>query len=148
MTFFEICLDEISYDTPYLQVCLEKKKCLKIFFSWRNLQCSPYLQWSCNLSIRSAAVEMGISPCLLVRWYQKRPKFEASLGKSKAICKGPEGQLHHIKDEILQWIFARREQGIAVTMSHVVYKATSILHHQEDDTAFKDNGFTAPAYRP
>jgi len=29
MTFFEICLDEISYDTPYLQVCTE----LKIFFS-------------------------------------------------------------------------------------------------------------------
>ncbi len=23
--FFEICLDEISYDTPYLQVCSEKK---------------------------------------------------------------------------------------------------------------------------
>jgi len=32
MTFFEICFDEISYDTPYLQVCIEKKKCLKIFF--------------------------------------------------------------------------------------------------------------------
>jgi len=25
MSFFEICLDEISYDTPYLQVCTEKK---------------------------------------------------------------------------------------------------------------------------
>jgi len=22
--FFEICFDEISYDTPYLQVCIEK----------------------------------------------------------------------------------------------------------------------------
>jgi len=32
MTFFEIFLDEISYNTPYLQVCTEKKKCLKIFF--------------------------------------------------------------------------------------------------------------------
>jgi len=31
MTFFEICLDEISYNTQYLQVCIEKKKCLKIF---------------------------------------------------------------------------------------------------------------------
>ena len=31
--FFEICLDEISYDTLYLQVCTEKKKCSKIFFS-------------------------------------------------------------------------------------------------------------------
>ena len=78
----------------------------------------------------------------LVRWYQKRPKFEASLGKSKAICKGPEGQLHCIKEQLLQWNFARQEQGIAVTMSHVVYKATSILHHQEDDASFKNNGFT------
>ncbi len=25
MTFFEICLDEISYNAPYLQVCPEKK---------------------------------------------------------------------------------------------------------------------------
>ncbi len=32
MPFFEICLDEISYDTPYLQVCIERKKCLRIFF--------------------------------------------------------------------------------------------------------------------
>jgi len=32
MTFFEICLDEISYDTPYLQVCSEKKVFEYIFF--------------------------------------------------------------------------------------------------------------------
>jgi len=25
MTFFEISLDEISYNTPHLQVCIEKK---------------------------------------------------------------------------------------------------------------------------
>jgi len=30
--FFEICLDEISYDTPYLQVCTEKKVFENIFF--------------------------------------------------------------------------------------------------------------------
>ena len=101
-----------------------------------------HLQRSWNHSIHSAAVEMGISPCLLVRWYQKRPKFEASLGKNKAICEGPKGQLHRIKEQLLQWIFAWQEQGIAVMMSHVVYKATSILHHQEDDASFKDNGFT------
>jgi len=32
MTFFEIYLDEISYDTPYLQVCTEKKVFENIFF--------------------------------------------------------------------------------------------------------------------
>ena len=101
------------------------------------------LQRTWKYSIRSAADEMGIPHCILVKWYQDRSRFEASLGNSKAICEGPEGQLHRIKEEILQWIFARREQGIVVTMSNVVYKATSILHHQEDDAAFKDNGFTA-----
>jgi len=39
--------------------------------------------------------------------------------------------------------FARQEQGIVVTMSHDMYKATLILHHQEDNVSFKDNGFTA-----
>jgi len=33
MTFFEICFDEISYDTPYLQVCIEKKKVFENIFS-------------------------------------------------------------------------------------------------------------------
>ena len=70
-----------------------------------------HLQRSWNHSIHSAAVEMGISPCLLVRWYQKRPKFEASLGKSKAICKGPKGQLHHIKEQLLQWILLGESRG-------------------------------------
>ncbi len=32
ITFFEICLDVISYDTPYLQVCTEKKSVWKYFF--------------------------------------------------------------------------------------------------------------------
>jgi hypothetical protein len=66
----------------------------------------------------------------------------------EAICNGPTGQLDCIKDKLLQWIFAQREQGIAVTMSHVIYKATSILSRQQrqDDGAsssFKDNGFDA-----
>ena len=80
-------------------------------------------------------------PCQV---YQKRPKFEASLGKSNALCEGPKGQLHRIKEQLLQlqWIFARQKQGITVMMSHVLYKATLILHHQEDDASFKDNGFT------
>jgi hypothetical protein len=33
---------EYSYNTPYLQDCTEKKMVLKIFLSWRFLQCSPY----------------------------------------------------------------------------------------------------------
>jgi hypothetical protein len=107
-------------------------------------ECSR-LQQTMKHSIRSAAVELGVSHDMLVRWYRDRPRFEASLGKSKSICDGPTGQLDCIKEELLQWIFSRREQGIAVTMSHVVYKATSILSHLQEDGGggFKDNGFTA-----
>ena len=104
-----------------------------------------------NLTLHGAALEMSISPCLLVRWTNQRNRYEASLGTKKAICDGPVGQLDSIKEELLQWIFARREQGIAVTMSHVVYKATSILSHLQEDggggdgasSSFKDNGFIA-----
>jgi hypothetical protein len=39
--FFKISHDEYSYDTPYLQHCIVKKMFLKIFFSKRNIQCSP-----------------------------------------------------------------------------------------------------------
>ena len=107
-------------------------------------ECSR-LRRSMNLTLRGAALEIGISPCLLVRWTNQRHRYEASLGKKKAICAGPVGQLDSIKEELLQWIFARREQGIAVTMSHVVYKATSILSHLQADGGggFKDSCFTA-----
>ena len=60
----------------------------------------------------------------------------------KAICEGPVGQLDCIREELLQWIFARREQGIAVTMPPVMYNAFSILRHQQEDV-FKDKGFEA-----
>ena len=90
-----------------------------------------------NLSLRGAAAAMCIPHTVLVRWTKARPRLIASLGKQKAICEGPVGQLDCIREELLQWIFARHEQGIAVTMPHVVYKSSSILrHHQED--AFND----------
>ncbi len=43
--------------------------------------------------------------------------------------------------KIAAWIFACREQGIAVTKSHV-YKASAILRQQQEN-AFKDKAFEA-----
>ncbi len=40
------------------------------------------------------------------------------------------------------WFFARREQGIAVTKSHIMYKASAILRQQQEN-AFKDKAFKA-----
>ena len=86
---------------------------------------------------------MCIPHTFLVRWTKARPRLIASLGRMKAICKGPAGQLDCIREELLQWIFARREQGIAVTMPHVVYKASSILRQHQQEKVFKDKGFEA-----
>jgi len=93
-----------------------------------------------NLSLRGTAAVMSFPHTVLVRWTKARPGLIASLGRM--ICEGPVGQLDCIREELLQWIFARREQGIAVTMPYVVYKASSILRHQQED-AFKDKGFEA-----
>jgi hypothetical protein len=95
-----------------------------------------------NLSLRGAAAAMGIPHTILIRWRKDRHRLTVSLGKKKAICGGPVGQLDCIREDLLQWIFARREQGIAVTMSHIVYKASSILRTQQEVT-FQDKGFEA-----
>ena len=98
-----------------------------------------------NLSLRGAAALVGIAHSLLVKWTKDVPRLtayrrERDKGK-KSINDGPTGQLDCIKDDLLLWIFARRKQGIAVTKSHIVYKASAMLLHQ--DHAFKDKSFEA-----
>ncbi len=44
--------------------------------------------------------------------------------------------------KIAAWIFSRRKQGIAITKSHIVYKASAILRQQQEN-AFKDKAFEA-----
>ena len=95
-----------------------------------------------NLSFQGAATVMSIPHTILVKWTKARPRLIASLVRMKAICEGPVGQLDCIREELLQWIFARHKQGIAVMMPHVMYKALSILRHQQEH-AFKDKGFEA-----
>jgi hypothetical protein len=83
---------------------------------------------------------MGIPHSILVKWKKDRHRLTASLGKKNPICEGPVGQLDCIREDLLQWIFACREQGIAVTMSHIVYKASSILRTRQENS-FQDKGF-------
>jgi hypothetical protein len=92
-----------------------------------------------NLTPRGAAAAMCIPHTVLVRWTKARPRLIASLGRMKSICEGPVGQLDCIREELLQRIFARRKQGIAVTMPHVVYKTSSILQQHQQENTFEDN---------
>jgi len=60
MIFFEICLDEISYNTPYLKVCIEKKKCLKIFFLREISSAAPTFGFGISLCKRRFFLVVGI----------------------------------------------------------------------------------------
>ena len=42
--------------------------------------------------------------------------------------RGHVSQLDPLKEELLAWVFARREQGIVVTKAQVVFKASAELH--------------------
>jgi hypothetical protein len=59
MTFFEICLDEISYYTPYLQDCNEKKKCLKFFF----LEKSPVQPLVIGIEDGTGKIQVVLARC-------------------------------------------------------------------------------------
>jgi hypothetical protein len=60
-----------------------------------------------GLSLRGAAVELGVPVCLLLKWTKELPKLQAH-AKLKKCAMTPRGkdQLHPIEDELLMWIFS------------------------------------------
>ena len=80
MTFFEICLDEISYDTPYLQVCTEKKVFENIFFLEKSpvQPLSELEEHSKQLHLEGSVINLNISEMwkrkLCLRTLQRRMK--------------------------------------------------------------------------
>jgi len=87
------------------------------------------LQLGRNLSIRAAAEELGVNVSLLSRWNKDIDRLRANIKtpRKRAIVDGPNGQLHSIEEELLMWIFARREQGISIRHTLVSFKASSLL---------------------
>ena len=74
------------------------------------------------------AEELGIHKSLLSRWKKDITRLRANKKLRKfAIVDGPNGQLHSIEEELLQWIFARREQGISLRCTLVAFKSSSLL---------------------
>jgi hypothetical protein len=58
----------------------------------------------------------------------------------KSLHVGPDGVLHAVQDELHDWLFSKREQGIAIVTSHLVYKATALLDAM---SGFKEKTFEA-----
>ena len=82
-----------------------------------------------NLSLRGAARVLGVNHALLIRWMAKLPVLKAMHGKlQKSANKGHVGQLNPLKEELLGWVFARREQGIVVMKAQAILKASAELH--------------------
>ncbi len=78
-------------------------------------------------SQRKCAAHLKLSPKSLRNWqkqYKEMMEYKKSVGSMHA---GPKSQLEPIKDEILQFIFARRKQGVSVSRHAVVLKASKLL---------------------
>jgi hypothetical protein len=72
---------------------------------------------------------LDVNHTLLIRWTAKLPVLKATRGKlRKSADKGHVGQLDPLKEELLAWVFACREQGIVVTKAQVIFKASAKLH--------------------
>ena len=86
------------------------------------------IHWEGNLSLQGAAAEIRVNHCLLVKWMKELPKLQAHARSNKlVVVDGPNGQLHPIEEELLMWMFAKREQGIQIRHSIVALRASSML---------------------
>ncbi len=84
------------------------------------------LQEEEGLTLRQAALHLGLSPSVLCRWKKLLNHGVPLLPHmtKKSSHDGPLGHLAPIEDELLRFIFELREQGMAVSTSMIVIKAS------------------------
>jgi hypothetical protein len=81
-----------------------------------------------GLSLRSAAAELGVPVCLLLKWTKDLPRLQAHARLKKlAITSRGKEQLHLIEDELLMWIVSRHEQGLSIQNTVILLKASGML---------------------
>jgi hypothetical protein len=94
---------------------------------------SNCLQLECNLSLCQAAQVIGVPVTVLSRWHKAVSMICAAIADQpqthnrKAILDGPASTLGSIEMDLLQFVFAKREQGIHVQHMLVTCKALSLL---------------------
>ena len=95
---------------------------------------STRLQQDCNLSLRRAAEVVGVPAQVLSRWQKEATAIHAAIANQpktrnkKAIFDGPKGTLlGSVEMDLLQFVFAKREQGVNVRHTLVACKASSLL---------------------
>ena len=94
---------------------------------------SNWLRVEQNFSIRRAGEVLGVPFPLLSKWGKEVARLRAaSQAKQRAhnrkvVIDGPASQLESVKDELLQFIFSKREQGVNVRHTLVACRASGIL---------------------
>ncbi len=83
-----------------------------------------------GLSYRKAAALFGVSHTLVIRWHALRERIN-NLNIKKlprySVAHGPCSQLEGVKEELLAWIFERREMGLVISTRSIIIKACCIL---------------------
>ena len=81
---------------------------------------SDRLRLEQNFSIRRAGEVLGVPFPLLSKWGKELVRLRAASQAKrrahhrKAVINGPASQLESVEDELLQFIFSKREQGVNV----------------------------------
>jgi hypothetical protein len=81
---------------------------------------SDRLRLEQNFSIRRAGEVLGVPFPLLSKWGKEVARLRAAIQAKqrarnrKAVIDGPASQLESVEDELLQFIFSKREQGVNV----------------------------------
>lgn len=79
----------------------------------------------------NAARALNIPLSTIEKWMKEGTILQLHAAPQKAIKSGhpgPNHQLDAFKDEILNWIFEHREQGVCITVNAVVVHACSLSH--------------------
>ena len=91
-----------------------------------------------GLSYRKAAALVGVSHTLVFRWSALRERFNNLDIKNLprySLAHGPCSQLEGVKEELLAWIFERREMGLVVSTRSIIIKACCILPLMEQKSS-------------
>ena len=93
-------------------------------------------------SFRSISLEVQVPQNVLTRWCRQQVQLSEKAkinSKSLSLCAGPVGQLDAVQDQLHTWLFEKREQGMAISITHVVWKAQKFLGPVFTDKSFNTN---------
>ena len=86
-----------------------------------------HMQFAEGITLRSAALRLGVCASLLSRWSRRHSEIgDVAYSRKKSVCDGPLGQLKPIKNPLLRFIFEMREQGMAVSTLMVTIQASRL----------------------